>query len=859
MTTFYISPSGNDASSGLSATGNGSSGPFATLARAQQAVEANPGTNTVYLLGGTYSLTSPLSLTSADSNTTFAAYSGQQVTLRGGVGVSGWTAGSNGVWTAYVPLSDVEQLTVNGVAQQLARFPDYDPVNPITGGWAWARTAPSRYDPTSSLSFDKSVFAADQLAAGEKVVMITAEGYTTRLLTVATVDYAAGVMTFNEQTDQPIGPGARFYVEGARSLLGKTGTWWFDKTTQTISFVPPAGFSGTGAVVAGGDNDLIDIDGATGITISGLSFANSATNAGNVVDTSTAISVTSSSGITVKNSRFQNLDEGVRVGDGSSNVTVSGNTFRDLTSAAVELGPNSSHNKVVNNTISNVNTLYRTYGGIQLTESWGNDVAHNLIQNVPRSGIYEANYDADIKSGANIYEYNKILHTGQQAPDTGSLYVVAQSDSAALGDTIRYNYILDSGGKQTVSKGFAPGNTFSWGIYLDDYTSDAKVYGNFVSGTAFGGFNVHMGTGNQLYNNVFISSAGQYGGWLQDEGAMMTGTSVHNNVIELPQNGSTPIGLDIPNVSPSGIYDNVYVNPTGAPVTATFDDSSYAAWQAQGGDARSVITASAGFVDEAAGNYAFAPGSAALADKIPQLPFSQMGLLGGTTMDVLVLRVSEDAWNGDAQFTVKVDGTQVGGPLTASALHRTGDSNVFVLTGHWGSSKRDVQPSFINHATGGTATTERNLYVDSIAYDGVTASNTTAAMLANGARDFSVGGSVPAGTAPADVMTLHLAEDAWNGNAQFRLNIDGKQISTPQQVVALHGSGAWEDLTFAGNFGTGPHTVGIQFTNDAYGGTPVTDRNLYVNGIDVNGQHYGSGVTTLLSNGSATFVITTKY
>lgn len=859
MATFYVAPSGDDASSGLSATGNALSGPFATLARAQQAVEANPGSNTVYLEGGTYSLTSPLNLTSTDSNATFAAYNGQQATLSGGVRVSGWTAGSNGVWTAPVPLGDVEQLTVNGVAQQLARSPNYDPVDAVTGGWAWAQTAPSSYDPTSSLSFDKSVFAANQLVAGEKVVLITADGYTARVVTVAAVNYAAGVMTFKEQTDQPIGPGARFYVEGSRSLLDKLGEWWFDKSTKTISFVAPTGFTGAGTVAAGGNSDLIDITGATGIKLSGLSFANSATNAGNVIDTSTAVNITNGSGITVENGTFRNLDEGVRVGDGSSNVTVSGNTFSDLTSAAVELGPNSSHNLVVNNSISNVDALYRTYGGIQITESWGNDVANNLIQNVPRSGINEGNYDPGIKSGGNIFEYNKILHTGQQAPDTGSIYVVANTDPAALGDTIRYNYISDSGGRQTTSNGFLPGNTFSWGIYLDDHTSNAAVYGNFVSGTGLAGFNVHMGTGNQLYDNVFIASAGQYGGWLQDEGFAMTGTSVHNNVIEIPQNGSTPIGLDTPNVSPSGIYANVYVNPTGAPVTATFDDSSYAAWRAQGGDARSVITDSAGFLSAATGDYTFAPGSAALADNIPQLPFSQMGLLGATSTDLLALRVSEDYWNGDAQFTVKLDGTQVGGPLTVSALHNTGDSNVFVLTGHWGSGNHDVQLNFLNHATGGTAATERNLYVNSLAYDGVTDSNTTAAMLANGARDFSVGGSVPARTAPADVVTLHLSEDAWNGNARFRLNIDGKQIATTQQVVALHSSGAWQDLTFAGDFGAGPHTVGVQFTNDAYGGTPTTDRNLYVNGIDVNGQHYGSGVTTLFSNGSATFKVATTH
>ena len=122
-----------------------------------------------------------------------------------------------------------------------------------------------------------------------------------------------------------------------------------------------------------------------------------------------------------------------------------------------------------------------------------------------------------------------------------------------------------------------------------------------------------------------------------------------------------------------------------------------------------------------------------------------------------------------------------------------------------------------------------------------------------------MGSSVAAATGPADTVTVHLAEDAYNGNAQFQVLVDGKAVTTPQQVLASHAAGAWQDLSFAGNFGAGSHTIGVQFTNDAYGGSATTDRNLYVNGIDVNGTHYGSGVSALMSNGTANFAITTTH
>lgn len=231
----------------------------------------------------------------------------------------------------------------------------------------------------------------------------------------------------------------------------------------------------------------------------------------------------------------------------------------------------------------------------------------------------------------------------------------------------------------------------------------------------------------------------------------------------------------------------------------------------------------------------------------------------GTGTDTIALRISEDAWKGDAKFTVSVDGQQVGGTLTASALHSSGDSGVFLLTGNWGSGAQTVTVDFINDAYGGSSSTDRNLYVNSIAYNGTTEAGTTASLYSDGAVSFTVGGATASASAPADTLTLNLSEDAWEGNAEFVLSIDGKQITTAQPVTTLHSSGNWEQFTFTGNFGAGSHTVGIAFVNDAYGGSPSTDRNLYVDGVTCNGTHYGSGVTTMLSNGTIDFTIATSH
>ena len=76
---------------------------------------------------------------------------------------------------------------------------------------------------------------------------------------------------------------------------------------------------------------------------------------------------------------------------------------------------------------------------------------------------------------------------------------------------------------------------------------------------------------------------------------------------------------------------------------------------------------------------------------------------------------------------------------------------------------------------------------------------------------------------------------------------------------ASHGDGAAQCgaesgvLLHAGNWGAALHTIGITFLNDAYGGTPQLDRNLYANSISYDGVLYPSPQTLLRTGDAATF------
>ncbi len=242
-------------------------------------------------------------------------------------------------------------------------------------------------------------------------------------------------------------------------------------------------------------------------------------------------------------------------------------------------------------------------------------------------------------------------------------------------------------------------------------------------------------------------------------------------------------------------------------------------------------------------------------------------LAAGSGSDSLVLKLSEDAYNGDAQYTVKVDGVQVGGTFTASALHGSGDDTL-TLSGNWGTAAHTVTVNFLNDAWGGTTTTDRNLYVDGISYNGHAASTANGNLMGAGPVDFNVAASATVAPSAAhtsaslaagsgsDSLVIKLSEDAYNGDAQYTVKVDGTQVGGTFTASALHGSGD-DTLTLSGNWGSGAHTVTVNFLNDAWGGTTTTDRNLYVDGISYDGHAatISGAAGALMSSGPVNFAI----
>lgn len=125
--TFYVAPFGDDANDGSD------SAPFATLERARQVVRGiNASMDsdiTVYLYGGTYTLSQSIAFDEGDSGynghrVVYAAYPGETPVLSGGRRLGGWVPAGNGLYKTSAQGLNFRQLYVNGSRETRARSPN---------------------------------------------------------------------------------------------------------------------------------------------------------------------------------------------------------------------------------------------------------------------------------------------------------------------------------------------------------------------------------------------------------------------------------------------------------------------------------------------------------------------------------------------------------------------------------------------------------------------------------------------------------------------------------------------------------------------------------------------------------------
>ena len=213
-----------------------------------------------------------------------------------------------------------------------------------------------------------------------------------------------------------------------------------------------------------------------------------------------------------------------------------------------------------------------------------------------------------------------------------------------------------------------------------------------------------------------------------------------------------------------------------------------------------------------------------------------------------MVNTSEDAYQGDAQFVATVDGQQVGGVHTVTALHGAGQSQAINL-GTVAPGQHQFGISFLNDAYAGTPDTDRNLYVDSASYNGQQLPGTSAGLFSVGTDNFGFTNQTTTSNA-----VINVSEDVYQGDAQFTISVDGQQQGSVYTTAASHAAGQNQAISLSNLFETfQPHDIAVTFLNDKWDGTPDTDRNLYVNSIQFDGQTVPGAAAGLYSAGTNHF------
>ena len=103
----------------------------------------------------------------------------------------------------------------------------------------------------------------------------------------------------------------------------------------------------------------------------------------------------------------------------------------------------------------------------------------------------------------------------------------------------------------------------------------------------------------------------------------------------------------------------------------------------------------------------------------------------------LVLNLSEDAYLGDAHFSVTVDGVQLGSVQSVTALHGLGSFQAFGFTGALSIGSHDVAVTFLDDLYGGWEIGDRNLYVVGATAGGAAVTGAASSLLSSGTNHFT--------------------------------------------------------------------------------------------------------------------------
>jgi len=544
---FYVAPGGSDDNTGTKEK------PFVTLARAQKAARIAKGAGpvTVYLREGTYYLPEPLVFTPEDSGAegapvAYRVFEGETPVISGGVRLKlDWQPYKDGIVQAKVPAGlETDQLFVNGAAQPMARYPNYDPRVAIFHGYAadaFSRERAARWaDPAGGF-----IHALHSHMWGGFHYRITGKNPD------GSVAFEGGW-----QNNRRMGMhGTYRFVENIFEELDSPGEWFLNTNTGTLYFYPPKGLDLRAATVeAVRLRHLVEFRGSAEspvrfVALAGLTFRHAArtfmetreplNRSDWTIYRGGAVLLTGCEDCTVADCEFDqvggnavfvsNYNRRVAVrgchihGAGASGVCFvgdpaavrwAGQKGAPLTAETVDrhAGPKGENYPadclVEDCLIHDIGRTEKQPAGVQISMSRRITVRHCSIYDVPRAGI-------NVSEGAwggHVIEFCDVFDTVKETGDHGSFNSWGRDrywhlkgldlDTVALGEN-KDLPLLDAV-ETTVIRNSRWRCDRGWDIDLDDGSSNYHIYNNLCLA---GGIKLREGFHRVCENNVIVNNS----------------------------------------------------------------------------------------------------------------------------------------------------------------------------------------------------------------------------------------------------------------------------------------------------------------------------------------------------------------
>lgn len=661
--TFYVATDGNDAWSGKLAKPNAarSDGPFATLARARDAVRGLKAAGalaepvTVLLGGGVYRIENTLEFTSEDSGTemapvTYAALPGERPVLSGGRPITGWQQGDGAVWKAAVPGVKegqwyFHQLFVNGQRRTRARTPNqgYLYTEGILAPFDRAKWYASNILAKQGFRFRNSDIRRWQNF--DDALIVIYHSWTTSTHFITALDPQERTVKLAPMSAWPIGYwweyNTRYHVENIIEALDQPGEWYLDRTTGVLSYWSMPGEDPTKAEVVAPvvRQTLLAFKGQPAakryvehLRFQGLSFQHTDCHLAPdmPLDQQGATErrpMIAAEGL--RHARFEDCEiahageNGLWLDSGCCDNVLRRCHIHDLGGSAVFIGPKAyqgtpetavERNVVDNNFIHGGSHIFRGSQGLWIGKASYTEVTHNEISDFHHLGIsvgHSWGY-APTTAHHNLVAFNHVHHIANgYFSDGGGIYTLGISP----GTVIRNNVVHDVVPTPLMPIG-------GCGIYHDEGSTGILVENNLVYNVGAAAYHQHYGRENTARNNIFAFGGRDPITCARPEEHLSY--TFEGNIV-LSNAGQVISDHYSPSRCKTEFKRNLYWDLSGK--EPLFAGLSFAQWQQAGRDRDSRV-ADPQFVDAKNYDFRLKPTSPALATGFRPIAIDQAGLYG---------------------------------------------------------------------------------------------------------------------------------------------------------------------------------------------------------------------------------------